>query len=359
MSKVVFLKIRNVSKEDVFETVKKSMRLGEWKKYIPGTKIFIKVNGIADQMIPGVSTSPWVLEAVLQEVTETYPNAEISVGDADLAAYKQLNRAFKLWGYDELAAKYGARLVNLSDEPSRKIKINGKILKELDVPDVLLEADSILNLPVMKTHIMTTITCCLKNHWGLIPRGVRHNFHPLVDQVIADENSFFKTKFNVIDGTVAMEGNAPKTGVPKICNVIMASADRVAADYTVARYMGFDPEKIAHLKNSEAMGIGTTKDIEIVGDKFEVNPFVEGIASQNAVLKWERRMRKIPGLRIILFRTPVFAIPAYLAKHYNATWWYRKEGIHVVKKFLETDYGRLLYKPIVKKFGIKDFGKLD
>ena len=45
MSDVVFLKIKNISKKDVQETVKKAMKMGQWDKYITG-KIFIKINNI-------------------------------------------------------------------------------------------------------------------------------------------------------------------------------------------------------------------------------------------------------------------------------------------------------------------------
>src|SRR3989344_1379761 len=192
MPKVAFVKFDVVSKENVMENTKRAMRLADWESHGKGSKIFVKINGIADQMIPVVSTSPWVFEAVLQELRRKLPDAEIFVGDADLAAYKQLHKTIKLWGYDELSEKYGAKVVNLSTVPSRKVNVDGMVLKELDVPDILSEVDCSVNLPVMKTHIITSLTICLKNHWGLIPRGVRHNYHPVVDYVLADLNNFFK-----------------------------------------------------------------------------------------------------------------------------------------------------------------------
>ena len=103
MPKVAFVKFDVVSKENVMENTKRAMRLADWESHVKGSKIFVKINGIADQMIPGVSTSPWVFEAVLQELRRKLPDAEIFVGDADLAAYKQLHKTIKLWGYYNLS----------------------------------------------------------------------------------------------------------------------------------------------------------------------------------------------------------------------------------------------------------------
>ena len=43
------------------------------------------------------------------------------------------------------------------------------MLSRMELPELVLEADSIINLPVVKTHVLTGISCALKNHWGLLP----------------------------------------------------------------------------------------------------------------------------------------------------------------------------------------------
>ena len=352
MSKVVFLSIKNVSKEDVQKNVKKAMALGEWKKYIHGPKIFLKINGISDQVVPGQCPSPWVLEAVLQEVRGAYPNAEISLGDANLAAAKQLDKASILWGHRELAEKYGARFVNLSDDTFQEVPIDSKIMTKIPLPKTLLEADTILNIPVMKAHCMSLITCCLKNHWGMIPR-FRHQYHPVYDQFISDINRFFsKTKFNLVDGTVSMEGNAPRTGITKVCSVIFAGNDRVAVDYKVAQYMGFDPKNVKHIWTSERDGVGSTKNIKLVGDKFYVNPFKSPEPDKQPIFYWETRMRKIPGVKQILFDTPVFNLLAEVATFYNTNIWYNKYGKKYMREIMQTPYAAE-FGPIFEKHGIK------
>lgn len=351
MSNVVFLKVKKVSKEGVQDTVKKAMKLGNWSKYIKG-KIFIKVNALSDQLVPGQNCSPWVAEAVFSMVREKYPKNEIYVGDADLAADKQLNRAAKLWGITDLAEQFGMKFVNLSEQPLKKVNFNGLAIKEVEVPRILLDVDTILNVPIAKTHCLTTITCCLKNHWGLLPR-FRHQFHLVADQAIPDVNFFFKkTRFNLVDGTICMEGNAPRTGIPKICNVIFAGPDRVAVDYTVARYMGFDADRIKHIENAEKMGIGSRKDIKIIGDKFVVNKFLPPTPGDQPIFKYETMCRKNRVLKPLVFDTPVFKCMCKIATFYNTKWWYGKKGKKYIRKILKTPYADE-FKPLLIKSNVR------
>jgi uncharacterized protein (DUF362 family) len=53
--------------------------------------------------------------------------------------------------------------------------------------------------------------------------------------------------FVIADGIVAMEGNGPLQGTARDLGRIVMSDDPVAADFTCARLMGFDPYRIAHL----------------------------------------------------------------------------------------------------------------
>jgi len=339
MSKVAFIKVKEVSKQGVHDSVKRALELTDWKKYVKGNKIFLKINCISDQVVPGQCTSPWVVEAAAKELRENFPDLEMYMGDANLAASRQLDKASIIWGHRDIAKKYGINFVNLSEEPLVKVNCGGKVFKELELPKILVDVDTIINLPIPKTHCLTTITGCLKNHWGMVPR-FRHQFHPVANQAIPDINFYFKkTRYNLMDLTVSMEGNAPKTGISKVCGVVMASPDRVAADYSIARFMGFDADNIEHIKIAEGMGIGSTKNIELVGDTFEANPFKPPEPDKQPIFYWETRLRQVPVVKPILFDTPVFNILAAIATKYNTIWWYNKFGKKYMQEISQTQWG--------------------
>lgn len=352
---MAFVKVEH-EENGVQKAVKRAMELAQWKKYVKGRKIFVKINGISDQLVPGQCTSPWVIDTVLSEIRKEFPMAEIKMGDANLAAAEQLNRAAKLWGFLDLAKKHKVKFVNLSEDKLIETGIDGKVFHNLLIPKILLDADCIVNLPVAKTHCLTTITCCLKNHWGMVPR-FRHQYHLVANQAIADINHFFKkTVFNIVDATICMEGDAPRTGIPKIADAVFAGSDRVAIDAAVAKFMGFDPNKIEHLKTAEEMGVGNRK-YEIYGDKFRSMAF-KPPTNKQPVFFWEMRLRKVPLLNALIFKTKAFSIFAWFATQYNVAWWYNLYGKKYAKDVIyNTWYGNEFKKLWEKTNGTGKLGK--
>jgi len=67
--------------------------------------VFVKVNLISSEFVPGQCTSPLVLDCLFSELSQN--NYDIVFGDADLAAAHQCNKAARVWGHLKLAEKYG------------------------------------------------------------------------------------------------------------------------------------------------------------------------------------------------------------------------------------------------------------
>jgi uncharacterized protein (DUF362 family) len=311
-----------------------------WKNHLlHGKKIFVKVNLISSEFVPGQCTSPLVLAEVLKELTER--GYDITFGDADLAAARQCDKAAEIWGHKKLGEKYGAKFQNLSKDKLVKVRLNGKVFKTLDVPRCVLEADHIVNLPVMKTHCLTGLTCALKHFWGVVPR-VRHQYHLVVDDAIADITSFLRPKlaYTVVDGTICMEGDAPRTGKTKICDMIMASTDPVALDVVAANYMVMPIPR--HVIEASKRGVGEL-DFTLKGDRFEPNPFLLPDPDKQPIFFWEMTLRKTI-LKPLIFDTSAFEIFSWIATKYNSFWYYKREGMKYSQKIAKTWYGKELAK---------------
>jgi uncharacterized protein (DUF362 family) len=333
-SEVLFIKVKQ-QRRGVQEAVKTAMAPLWEKNLLHGSKIFVKVNLISSEFVPSQCTSPLVLDEVLRELTER--GYSVTFGDADLAAARQCDKACEVWGHKKLAEKYGVRFQNLSKDKLIKVNVGGIVFKTLDVPQSVLDADHIINLPVIKTHCLTGLTCALKHFWGVVPR-VRHQYHLVVNEAIADIAYFLKEKitYNIADGTVAMEGNGPRTGKPKICNVIMASCDPVALDAAVAEYMGMPlPE---HVIVAAERGVGLL-DYVIIGDDFKPEHFLPPNPDKQPIFKWEMAFRR-SFLKPLIFDTPIFSIFAWIATKYNTFWYYRREGKKYRRQVEETWYGK-------------------
>ncbi|HEV7669947.1 MAG TPA: DUF362 domain-containing protein [Thermoanaerobaculia bacterium] len=310
-------RVRVTQAEGVQAAVKRAMELASWRDHIQGSRIFLKINTLSFPLVPGTNTSPWVLEGVLQTIREALPDVRLQMGDSQIVGADNVRRAEKIWGYDRLAAKYGVEYVDLSRDPLEEVEVDGMHVRKLVFPRTLLETDCLVTLPVMKCHHLSTITASLKNQWGCLPT-FRHNFHPVLHQVIVDINQALAPRFTVIDGTVCQEGKGPRTGDMRIADLVIASPDLVAADAAAARYMGFDPRQIGFLTNAEARGLGSIEG-RMVGDDVGSEQFAT--PKSNLLGGIHKRLRA-SFLKPLLFDTPIVQVLAKGALVYNSLLWY-------------------------------------
>jgi len=316
------------TKESFFKAVNDVMELANWKENI-GDIVFLKLNCVSDRVIPGQCTSPWVFEAVIKKL-KTKKGIKIYAGDSYTVTNKQIEKCFKAWGYEDIAKKYDVVLVNLSKQLMVKKNIGGEIFKELEIPKLLLDVDSIVSLPVLKTHYITKMTFSLKNQWGCIT-GVRQKYHTVASQCIAELNKFLKVSFAIGDASICSEGHGPRVGKPKIMNSVLASNDLVALDSVGAKMIGMN--EVEQIKYSCNLGVGDV-DYQIKGDKIKIEKFEPAILKTHIISLVEMNLRKVPVLNKIIFDTPLFKIPAYLTAKMNDLWYHRK--------------GRFLPGPILK-----------
>jgi uncharacterized protein (DUF362 family) len=333
-AKVASVRIRARTKEDVLAQVAKAMELAHWQEYVKGKKIFIKPNCVSDRVVPGQCTSPWVVEGVVKMLRE-HTDAELFLGDSDVATTRQFDCMIPAWGYDAICRKYDVKVINLSKQKIVMVQAGGQIFKKIPVPEILTKVDCIVSIPVLKTHVVTKMTGALKNQWGCLTR-VRHQYHLNADQCIAEINKFLKVTFVVADATVCMEGMGPCVGIPKVMNYVFATNDRVALDTLACELMKIDVATVGQISWGKKLGIGTDM-YEIVGDKIKPQKFIPAKMGKHPIVRVEMKLRKVPVLNYILFRTPLFKIPAWMASKYTGSWYYYRSGKKYARDLVKRD----------------------
>jgi uncharacterized protein (DUF362 family) len=171
----------------------------------------------------------------------------------------------------------------LNRDDVRQVKVTTPFtgLDSLWIPQSILGADFVVSMPKVKTHHWAGVTLSLKNMFGTIPGSVygwpKNVLHwKGIDRSILDINSTMPAHFVIADGIVAMEGNGPLQGTARDLGRIVMSDDPVAADFTCARLMGFDPYRISHLAQAtQFLGNGDVQRIDQLGEKLPrtVRPF--------------------------------------------------------------------------------------
>jgi uncharacterized protein (DUF362 family) len=309
------------TRDDVAAAVQRAMELAGWRELIPrGAPVALKPNLGWDLFLPGATTSPWVLEGVVRTIRDWV--GALYVVESDQVVV-DVEKAFRLNRIDRVCREYDLTWVNMTRGPMQRVPHpNGRVLKELTVPEILLRT-KLVTVPVMKTHNKTVITGAIKNQWGCLPM-FRHNYHLVLDAALADINAVARPCFAVMDATIGLEGNSPKSGIPKVVNRVLASGDCVALDAVAAKVMGFDPARIGHLAECVAAGLGTAdlKEITVSGDDdLSLNlRFLP--ARHNLVSRMELVLRRRPALRPLFFDTPVFQVCCWLTQLYYAAWYY-------------------------------------
>lgn len=348
-SKVAFTETEAQTAEAVEGAVRRAMGMVDWQRDLDPRSVFLKVNLLSREVMPGQCTSPWVFAAVLAEVRERFPAAKVYFGDCEVATSRQVEDAVRNWGFLAIGERAGATFVNLSTAPTRKVEV-GPIFGSLDIPEVLLDVEAIITLPVVKTHCITPFTAALKNQWGLLPRA-RFKYHPVVHEAIAEVNGFFavQMKLGVADMTVAMEGPGPRVGLPKVCDRIAVSRDLVALDTVVAQYMGFERDEVEFLLHAERSGLGSM-EVEVVGDVFERNPFARGQGQDYVVYRWRDRFAGLPVFRTFLLQDWFFKPLGWAASWYARHHWYRKHGLPRAQHICRTTGYGAEYDTLIESF---------
>ncbi|MEX2191019.1 MAG: DUF362 domain-containing protein [Bacteroidota bacterium] len=307
------------------DAVRQAMELVSWKSALQrGKPTALKVNLGWDLFIPGSITSPWAVEGVILTIRDWVGPLYLVESDQVL---ENIQKAYEKSGLPDLCKRHGVTWVNMSHAPSSRRQLPGaKIFQTIELPDILAKCQ-IVTIPVMKTHAKTGITGSLKNQWGCISK-LRHNYHLVLSDALADINAALKPAFAVMDATIALEGNGPKSGHPKIINRVLASADLVALDTVQAKLMGLDPNAIEHVQRCAQRGIGiaSLSDIDILGDadaptcnlRFEP-------ARHNLVSRIEELLRR-SRWKWLFFDTPIFMIMLLGAKIWYLIWFYAISG---------------------------------
>jgi uncharacterized protein (DUF362 family) len=309
------------TRESVLTSVTRAMELADWRSFIPrDTEVALKPNLGWDLFLPGATTSPWALEGVVRTIRDWV--AKIHVVESDQVVV-DVEKALRLSRIDRLCREYDLNWVNMTRHPMRTVPLpNGRVLEEVTVPEILLRT-TLVTVPVMKTHNKTVITGAIKNQWGCLPM-FRHNYHLVLDAALADINTVARPSFAVMDATIGLEGNSPKSGTPKVVNRILAGGDAVALDAVAAKVMGFDPTHIGHLQECVAAGLGVADlhSIAVVGDD-DLSLDLQFVPAQHNLVSWfELELRRRPTLRRLFFDTPLFQICCRTTLAYYAAWYY-------------------------------------
>ena len=245
----------------------------------PGERIVLKANLLrAAPPESAICTHPAVVEAVAKLVKEAGGTPVIcdSPGGA-LHKEAVLRSLYEKTGMAAAAAAAGAELS--MDSSTRTVSLpDGKVLRQAEIITPVAEADGVIDLCKMKTHVLMSMTGAVKNLFGVIPGlskvgyHATHPDHATFADVLLDLTGYVKPRLSLMDGILAMEGDGPgSSGTPRQAGLLLAAANPLALDTAAGAIMNLPRQDNPVLLAAERRGLTPCRmeDVELIGGTVE------------------------------------------------------------------------------------------
>jgi len=319
----------STTSDNIDYMVRKAVALAGGLPVYPGNTVVIKPNWVEGDSrydaTSGVVTNPRVVEIV---VDMSFEAGASSVTIAEGSANNTFDAA-RYAGYDTDQNHYfdpynsTVQIVDLNDQGGidhtdycSEVLLDGNegrpsgVIRSsyACVPDILLDSDVLISVPIFKNHRNGTITLSLKNRvgcppsdyyyhpsvvgmykWGLVhtvdkfPQNmgptVTGGENEIVQRTLVDLNLVRPQDFVVVDALRGMTNGPVIYGdvgsgqidiIDPEMQMIMASSDTLALDTVGALCMGYSPDNIPQLDWADSTNYLGTRDrrlITVVGDR--------------------------------------------------------------------------------------------
>jgi len=248
----------------------------------PGMKTALKPNMVNSRPpCEGSTTHAEIVEGIIVFLRQCGVNDIEIIESAWIG--DDTKRVYKVCGYDKMAAKYGVKLHDLKDGKIRKVKCGDFCF---EICEKALNCDFLINVPVLKAHCQTRMTCCLKNLKGCISDKEKRNFHNMgLHKPIAYLNKAIHTDFCVIDG-ICGDLSFEEGGNPVTRNMLICGGDPVMLDSYCAGLLGLSAKEVDYITIANEIGVGNlyNPDTEITllnaGNKPITDKSETGIAAR-------------------------------------------------------------------------------
>lgn len=178
------------------------------------------------------------------------------------------SEAYEYCGYRTLCSQYDVKFVDTQKLHAHPVDCAGM---KISVTDVVDDFDFLINVPVLKGHCQTKMTCALKNLKGLLPNTEKRRFHKMgLHKPIAHLSAGIHQDFIVIDH-ICGDPDFEEGGNPLVENCIMAALDPVLVDSYACGFLSLNTKEVPYVGMAEALGLGSTDlsraDILTIGEE--------------------------------------------------------------------------------------------
>lgn len=259
-------KIYQVYGNDAHEMTLRLLEASEAYRLVkPGESVALKPNlVVVGTPENGATTHAGVLSGAI-EYFRAHGISDISIIEGSWVGADTLP-AMRRAGYDKVCDKYNVPFYDLKSDATRSVKTP---IGKIDVCARALDAGLLVNLPVLKGHCQTFMTCALKNLKGCLPDREKRRFHAMgLMKPIAALAAVLKPRLSIVD-SICGDLNFEEGGTPVETNRMYLGTDPVQLDAYGAGLMGLSLSQVDYIGLAERYGAGFTAFDE--GDLVNLN----------------------------------------------------------------------------------------
>ena len=206
----------------------------------------------------GATTTPVLVQRIVEHCVEAGAS-KVYVVDHTIDNWKLCFSTTKI---ESAATQGGGQIIPGSSKGYfQQAAVPGaKNLKSVMVHEMVLDADVLINVPILKHHGSTTITCALKNLMGLVWDRWYYHANDL-HRCIAEFALLRTPTLNVVDAHTVMMSGGPRgssyRSSLKVKKMQIISPDIVAVDAAAAATWGTSADNVRYIHIADELGIGT------------------------------------------------------------------------------------------------------
>ncbi len=126
----------------------------------------------------------------------------------------------------------------------------------------VMNADVVINLPKVKSHMQLTLTLGVKNLFGCVPGKMKAWWHMEAGKdrdrfgtMLVETARAIAPQLTIVDGILGHEGNGPSGGEPRTLGLLGASHDVFALDRALVDILQINPAQVPTLTQSQRLGL--------------------------------------------------------------------------------------------------------
>lgn len=222
----------------------------------PGQRVLLKPNLLTgSRPTKECTTRAELVYAVAQMVMEA--GGQPFLGDSP--AFGSAKGVAIANGYQSLIQELNLPIIDFHGKRYQTVSEN---FNHLLLSKEAIEADVIINLPKVKSHMQLTLTLGVKNLFGCVPGKMKAWWHmeagkdtDRFGEMLVETARAINPDLTILDGIIGHEGNGPSGGEPRPLGILAAASDVFALDRAMVDILNVLPHQVPTVAASQRLGV--------------------------------------------------------------------------------------------------------